>query len=226
MSSLSIVIPVLNEADNIVSHVEKLRDTISTNSTISVEVIIVDGGSNDDTQALASPYAEKVITSEKGRAKQMNAGASAASGDYLLFLHIDTVLPDSAFGFLQKENQWGFYRILLSGKAWPFRVIEKMMTWRSSLSKVATGDQCIFIHRDLFNTIKGYADLPLMEDVELCKRLRKIAKPLIIKNPVITSSRRWEEKGICKTIWLMWCLRLQYFFGVSAEALVDKYYKS
>jgi len=223
MSSLSIVIPVLNEAEKIVSHLKKIRENIAN---ISVEVIVVDGGSVDNTQVLASPYAEKIIASEKGRAKQMNAGASVASGDYLLFLHIDTVLPSSAFSFLQKECQWGFYRILLSGKAWPFRVIEKMMTWRSSLSRIATGDQCIFVRRELFNAMNGYASISLMEDVDLCKRLRKIAKPLVIKNPVITSSRRWEENGICKTIWLMWYLRLQYFFGVSPEVLVDKYYKS
>lgn len=222
MLSVSIIIPVFNEADHIVAHLKRLKKVVAD---IPAEIIVVDGGSEDATLALATPYVDHAITATKGRAKQMNAGAKLATNDCLLFLHIDTLLPDQAFNFLTTPVQWGFYKVKLSGRSWCFRVIEKMMVWRSSLTRIATGDQCIFVNNELFTSIDGYADIPLMEDVELCKRLRKIAQPIITHTSVTTSSRRWERKGILRTVWLMWCLRAQYFLGVSPDVLVKKYYQ-
>lgn len=173
------------------------------------------------------------VSAPKGRARQMNAGAALAEFELLLFLHADTVLPSGAFSELcaiaeaaNEENFWGFSALRLSGRAWPFRIIERMISLRSRLSRVATGDQGLFLKRSLFKALGGYADIPLMEDVELSKRLRKIAAPKILSQPLLTSSRRWETNGIASTVMLMWRLRLAYFFGASPAALARQYYPS
>lgn len=198
-----------------------------------MEVIVVDGGSDDATVELAKKYTNNVIVSPvKGRASQMNYGASIAIGKTLLFLHSDTFLPDPAlptesiFPFLDKENIWGFYPVKLNGTHVLFRVIATMMNMRSRLTSVATGDQCLFVERNFFVRQGGFCDIPLMEDVDICKRLRKKARPLIAKIPIVTSSRRWEEKGIVKTILLMWYLRALYFLGVPPKNLVKRYYSN
>ncbi len=154
----------------------------------------------------------------------MNAGEAVAKGQWLLFLHVDTRLPDDPFPFLCATNPWGFYAVKLSGKQRCFRIIEWMITWRSRLTGVATGDQCLFVQRALFEQLQGFADIHLMEDVELSKRLRKKRQPLCIRNPVNTSSRRWERHGIIRTVLLMWYLRLLYVCGVLPHHLVRQYY--
>lgn len=223
MIPVSIIIPVFNEANIIekqLCYVQSLFDP-------SCEIIVVDGGSTDGTMALAINITSTVIQSkEKGRAAQMNAGAAIAKGRILLFLHSDTQLPQSAEQSLTSltENQWGFFPIRLSGKPTMLRLIEKMINWRSRLSSIGTGDQSLFIGRKLFWDNEGYADIPLMEDIDICKRLKKQSNPIVLLESVITSSRRWEEKGIWSTILLMWRLRFLYFIGVPAQALVKKYY--
>jgi rSAM/selenodomain-associated transferase 2 len=228
MIQLSIVIPVLNEAPTIESHLIALK---KVTSTIHTEIIVVDGGSQDNTVSLAKPFSDKVLLSEKGRAQQMNMGAEYASGKTLLFLHSDTSFPrannsvDETFSFLKKNHKWGFYPVHLSGKHILFKIIARMMNFRSRLTSVATGDQCIFVDRDFFTISGQFSLIPLMEDVELSKRLRRIEPPFIASVKVTTDSRRWEKNGIIKTILLMWYLRALYFFGVSPSVIAQRYYK-
>lgn len=157
----------------------------------------------------------------------MNAGAAIASGDVLCFLHADTQLPEQALAdinnAIQSGGRWGRFDIRLSGGHWMFRIIERLINWRSAITGIATGDQGIFVRRSLFQSLNGYADIPLMEDVELSRRLRRLARPALIHRPLITSSRRWEENGIIRTIFLMWGLRLAYFVGVPPHVLAKLY---
>ncbi len=221
---ISIIIPVLNEAAVLVTHLQKLQAVRIQGH----EVIVVDGGSKDDSQRLAKSQVDHLLVSMRGRALQMNKGAEMASGDVLLFLHVDTVLPDDGIAAIINkttpgQDVWGRFDVCLSGNRKLFRVIETMMNWRSRLSGIATGDQAIFITRHLFQRMHGFADIPLMEDVELCRRLKKIQSPVCLSQRVTTSSRRWELGGVFKTIWLMWRLRLAYWLGVDPGTLARQY---
>lgn len=222
MKALSIIIPVLNEASLIPTRLNALRKIVGGDA----EIIVVDGGSSDESLRLAHETADHVITSSKGRAAQMNAGAAVAEGQCILFLHIDTQLPQSLLQSLDVVNKddWGFFSLRLSGKHLAFRIIERCINLRSRLTSVATGDQCIFISKQLFKKSGGYKLIPLMEDVELSKRLRKIKTPIVINDKVITSSRRWEEHGICKTVILMWRLRWAFYRGSDPHTLAERYY--
>jgi len=219
--AFSFVIPVLNEQGRIGPLLQMLMASYPNS-----ERLVVDGGSSDDTVAEAAPLCTQVISCEPGRAIQMNLGAGAATGAYLFFLHADT-LPSIGARELQLRleagPQWGFFRVRLGGSHWMFRVIEWAMNLRSGLTRVATGDQMIFVRRDVFEKNGGFAVIPLMEDVEYCKRLRRISKPLRLQQVVETSSRRWEQGGIARTVVRMWCLRLGYFLGVSPAYLKDHY---
>jgi rSAM/selenodomain-associated transferase 2 len=222
--TISIIIPVLNEAESIGVLLQQLTTAFSR----QVEFIVVDGGSNDHTLAIVSQYKVRVIETKRGRAKQMNVGAAVASGEILLFLHGDTRFSEVIDEFELKQAilsgcQWGFFKVKLSGQHWIYRVIEVLINLRSRLSSIATGDQCIFVVRDLFEKLKGFKDIPLMEDIELSSRLKRQSKPHLIKQAVITSSRRWETNGIIATILLMWRLRFLYFIGVSPEKLAKSY---
>ncbi len=218
---LSIVVPVLNEGEGLVSFLRALPVNDS-----EMEIILADGGSTDGSISRVESQVTKVATSEKGRARQMNAGATMAEGEYLLFLRADTYLPE---GFktlvLESKADWGRFDVRLSGDHWAFRMIEFMMNWKSGKTGICTGDQAIFIKRSLFESMGGYASVPLMEDIEITDRLRKTAKPMRIRTPLTTSSRRWEDKGILKTMLLMWYLRIRYATGTSPDLLVKKYYK-
>ena len=222
---VSIVIPVLNEGSALADCLLRLQSL----RLKKVEIIVADGGSADGSLAAVSHLADHIIDAPRGRAAQMNAGAAMASGEVLLFLHADTVLPDSFVDLLSKFSdpamQWGFFLPRLSGAHWLLRWVETGMAWRSRLTCVATGDQAIFVRREFFQSIGGFPSLALMEDIALSKLLRRIAKPCIWHDPVITSSRRWERNGIVKTIVLMWSLRLLYVCGVAPETLQRLYYK-
>ncbi|MDM8565948.1 TIGR04283 family arsenosugar biosynthesis glycosyltransferase [Candidatus Halobeggiatoa sp. HSG11] len=220
---ISVIIPTLNEQAVIVENLLVLQSL----RKVGHELIVVDGGSDDDTYQMAIPLADKILRSERGRAKQMNLGAKSAQYDILLFLHADTFLPVNADGLiingLANGYKWGRFNVRLSGVARLLRVVEKMMNWRSCLTGVATGDQAIFVRQDLYEQVKGFPDIPLMEDIAFSKNLKCFGSPICIKQPVITSSRRWEQNGIIRTIFLMWRLRLAYFLGISSYKLKDFY---
>ncbi len=190
--------------------------------------MVVDGGSSDTTFVEATAGGAEVICSDSGRAVQMNAGADVATGEYLFFLHADsrpTITAAELQHELKTQPQWGFFRVRLSGSHWMFRIIERAMNLRSKLSSVATGDQMLFVAKDLFQHTGGYCRIPLMEDVEYSKRLRRISRPLLVRQVVETSSRRWEENGIVITVLRMWLLRLAYFLGV-APARLKAFYRN
>jgi len=220
---ISIIIPVLNEEINlsqISSHLQLIRQQ-------GHDVIIVDGGSVDNTLVIAYEITDKVVVSKAGRALQMNSGADIASGEVLLFLHADTLLPDNALqtiiDLFQKKNYWGRFNVRLSSNKNIYRLIERLMNLRSCLTSIATGDQAIFIERNLFDRVGRFPEIALMEDVAISKQLKKIVKPVCLKQKVITSSRRWETKGVVSTVLLMWKLRLYYFFGMSPDKLKQLY---
>jgi rSAM/selenodomain-associated transferase 2 len=190
-------------------------------------VIVVDGGSRDETASLAEPWVDHYLYSSPGRAQQMNAGATQASGDCLMFLHADTLLPDHFFDalidVLHGSMQWGFFPVRLSGRHWLLRWVERGMNLRSRLTSVATGDQAIWLSRCLWKRLEGFKCIALMEDIELSKRMREVVKPHVASQPLCTSSRRWESQGVVSTILLMWRLRLMYFLGISPSVLVRRY---
>ncbi len=216
---VSIIIPVLNEEINLPDVLSNLQSFRSEGH----EVVIVDGGSSDNSLLLAQQGADIVIVSKAGRALQMNSGAMVATGGIFLFLHCDTFLPDNALKVVadnyQRDNYWGRFDVRLSGNQFVFRLIEQLMNLRSRLTSVATGDQAIFIEKNLFDRMQGFPEIVLMEDIEISRRLKKISKPVCMKQKVVTSSRRWETNGVVPTVLLMWKLRLYYFFGVSPEKL-------
>lgn len=224
LSQWSIIIPVLNEAAGIVQCMRALQPL----RRLGVVLIVVDGGSEDDTLALAAPWADRCLRSEAGRAIQMNHGAGYCESSLLLFLHADTRLPQQAAELLyqlsEARSPWGFFAIRLSGKARMLRLVERMISWRSRLTGIAGGDQALFVRRELFNSLGGFPALPLMEDIALCKRFsQRGLAPRCLSEAVVSSSRRWEEYGIGRTIVLMWCLRLAYFLGVDPARLRRHY---
>jgi rSAM/selenodomain-associated transferase 2 len=221
---LSVIIPTLDEAGQIretLASVEQARRR-------GTEVIVVDGGSRDDTIALAADHADLVVSAERGRARQMNAGAVHAKGDVLLFLHADSRPPG---GFDQLVNdalaatakQWGRFDVSIKGKHRLLPLVAAAMNVRSRLSGIATGDQAIFVTRALFEASGGFPDIPLMEDVAFCASLRRRHRPLCLRNRVSTSGRRWEKHGLLRTVVLMWRLRLAYALGASPHDLAKRY---
>ncbi len=216
LQRLSVIIPVLNDA--------KALEVTLASVPEGPEVIVVDGGSEDGSSDTARALGANVVRSERGRARQMNAGAAEATGEIFVFLHADTRLPRRFAvvmdGFTHSPRVWGRFDVKLSGAHPMFRVIAFMMNWRSRLTGICTGDQTIFVRRAEFD---GFADIPLMEDIEFSARMRKRSRPWCPKAAVTTSSRRWEERGIWRTILLMWRLRLAYFFGASPESLASRY---
>jgi len=220
---LSVIMPVWREAQTIQSTLNGLRGLRAQGH----EVIVVDGGSDDGTAALAQPLCDQVVDSEPGRAIQMNAGAAASSGNILLFLHADTVLPASASDhladFSASRRAWGRFDVRLTGQRRLFRVIGWFMNHRSRLTGIATGDQAIFVRRSAFDELGGFARMPLMEDVELCTRLKRLSRPFCIPDPVVTDSRRWQKHGPWRTVFLMWRIRWRYWRGESPGELAKLY---
>lgn len=222
---LSVIIPALDEADAIAATLERLQPL----RTRGHEVIVVDGGSLDRTVERARSMADKVIGHAPGRARQMAAGAREAGGEVLWFLHADTVAPvDADTVILQAlskgARQWGRFDVRLSGQAMAFRVIERMMNGRSRLTGIATGDQGLFMRRETYERVGGFAGLPLMEDIDLCRRLKQVVgRPVCPAGHLVTSSRRWESRGILRTVLLMWRLRLGFALGEDATRLARRY---
>lgn len=220
----TIVIPVLNEAASIAGSLQRLRARVGSHW----QIVVVDGGSSDDTATLATLFCDRLLQSAPGRGQQMNAGARFAQGDILLFLHADTCLPaDFAArmaAFSTSGKLWGRFDVQLDGREFWFRIIERMMNLRSRLTGIATGDQALFMTPALFRQCDGYQEIPLMEDVDFCARARKLGRPFCIESPVVTSARKWQRNGIVKTMLLMWWLRFAFFIGVSPVRLHRWYY--
>ena len=222
---LSIIVPAFNEAANIEAALQPLQPMRQRGA----EVILVDGGSTDGTRSLAAPRVDCVVDSERGRAMQMNAGARAACGDALLFLHADSLLPEDGDAWIQRAlatpgAHWGRFDVEIAGAHFMFPVIAWFMNHRSRLSGIATGDQGIFVTRGAFDEMGGFADQPLMEDVEFCNRMRARSRPVCVHGATITTSgRRWQQHGIWNTILLMWRLRLYYHCGASPHTMHRAY---
>lgn len=218
----SIIIPVLNEARSLPACLEALQPLRDRS-----EIIVVDGGSSDGTAIIATRLANQVVKTNKGRALQMNAGAEHANGDVLIFLHADTVLPDNAFALIEQQlargDQWGRFDICLRGRPFMLKIVAFMMNRRSRWTGIATGDQVIFVTRQAFLHIGGYPDIALMEDIALSRLLKRIGPPICLSAKVTSSGRRWETFGVCRTILLMWSLRLRYFFGADPSELAELY---
>lgn len=222
---LSVIIPVRNEAQALPLLLQDLRGLRAAGA----EVIVVDGGSDDATCDIAKPLVDQLLVSEPGRARQMNAGAASARGDYLWFVHADTRVSAGAIkqllDTLLEQPQWGRFDVQLSGRGPLLWLIGSLINLRSRITGIATGDQAIFVLRKAFEEQGGYANIPLMEDVELCRRLKHIVRPHCLRPAVLTSSRRWEENGTLRTIVLMWRLRLAYYLGASPESLARHYHR-
>ncbi len=216
---LSIVIPTLNEAHGIVAALEALMPL----RALGHEVIVVDGGSSDDTVKLAAARCDRLVAAARGRAAQMNAGAAQATGQALLFLHADTRLPAHAERLVATALQshlWGRFDVQIEARHRLLVLVAWAMNVRSRLSGIATGDQAIFVRRDAFD---GFPDIALMEDVAFSRRMKRRGRPACLESRVRTSARRWESRGVLRTIILMWRLRLLYFLGARPERLARLY---
>jgi len=221
---LSIIIPTFDEALRIAATLESLGDLRRRGH----EVIVADGGSRDATASLARDLADRVVCSAAGRAEQMNAGARAATGDVFLFLHADSRLPRAADslvlqGLAGGGPAWGRFDVQIASPHPLLRLVETMMNLRSRLTRICTGDQGIFVRREAFEAIGGYPRQELMEDIAISARLRRLSAPLCLRERCLTSARRWESRGVLRTIMLMWWLRLQYAFGVAPARLARTY---
>lgn len=224
MASVSIIVPVLNELARLPGLCQQLAAVAQHES---LDIIFVDGGSTDDSIAWLLTHQYKVVSAERGRALQMNAGAKAAQGHWLVFLHADTQICQQyiqALYGLPSDTVWGHANVTLDDAGFLARAVEHGIRFRAALTGVATGDQTIFVRRDVFESIGGYDSLPLMEDVALSRRLNKSFDKYVIPVSVVTSSRKWQKNGYIKTIVLMWCIQLAYVCGVSTSRLHRWYY--
>ena len=226
---LSIIMPVLNEATRIEAALAALQPLRRRGH----EVIVVDGGSTDGTKERAPGHADSVISAPRGRASQMNAGARAASGDVLLFLHADTELPTSADRAIEAVldgpaapgTEWGRFDVRIDGSSVLLPLVAWMMNLRSRLTGIATGDQAMFVRSEAFRRVAGFQPLELMEDVDLSARLKRISPPLCLRQVVVTSGRRWDKHGVLRSIVLMWWLRLRFYFGADPTRLARRYHR-
>jgi rSAM/selenodomain-associated transferase 2 len=224
MERISVIVPTLNEA----ARVARTLEDIAPLRALGHQVILADGGSTDGTRELAAPLVDRVLEAPQGRARQMDAGARLAVGEWLWFLHADTRVPPPALEALRSACRaptlWGRFDVRLSGTALGLRVIERMMNLRSRLTGIATGDQGIFVARSAYEAVGGCPQIPLMEDIALSRQLCRRRHPVCLRTPLVTSSRRWEERGIARTVLLMWRLRLAYSLGADPRRLAAHYY--
>ncbi len=221
--ALSVVVPVLDEARVIVECLTALVPLRRRGA----QIIVADGGSRDHTLALATPLADNVVSAPRGRSSQLNAGAARARSEVLLFLHADTLLPPGADTLIQQALSrgfvWGRFDVTINGQPRMLRVVAAMMNLRSRWTGIATGDQALFVRRDVFDAVGGFPQQPLMEDIEICRRLRLQGRPACVRDRVVTSGRRWEQRGVWRTIVLMWWLRWRYWRGASPAELAKAY---
>jgi len=220
--NISVIVPVLNEAKSIAATLQALA------LLQPYETIVVDGGSHDMTRDIAAARGGKIIAADRGRARQMNRGAQEASGDVLLFLHADTRLPATAFtdiaGALGHPRcVGGRFDVMLDGSHWMLPLVARLISYRSRLSKVGTGDQALFVRRQVFQRMGGFPDIPLMEDIAFCRALKCLGEIACLRSRVVTSARRWEVDGVWRTILRMWTLKLLYLSGVSPLRLKEFY---
>jgi rSAM/selenodomain-associated transferase 2 len=221
---ISIIVPALNEAEGIAAVLTGLASLRNGGH----EVIVVDGSSSDKTAALARHAADRVFSAPRGRASQMNAGAALASGEVLLFLHADTRLPENADarvlqGLAASGRAWGRFDVRIEGESRLLPVIAFFMNLRSRATGIATGDQAIFVRRDAFQRVGGFPPLELMEDIALSRSLKCVSRPLCLADKAVTSGRRWERRGVLRTVFLMWWLRLRFFLGAAPASLARFY---
>jgi rSAM/selenodomain-associated transferase 2 len=221
---LSIIVPVLDEAAGIADNLAQLTGL----RRAGCEVIVVDGGSGDDTTGRAAPWCDRLISAPRGRAAQMNAGAAVARTGLLLFLHADTRLPPGALDAIEAATRdrslaWGRFDVTLDSRRGSLRMVGAMMSLRSRLTGIATGDQALFMTRGAFEAVGGFPPIALMEDVAISGALKRLARPHCLRLRVTTSARRWETRGVIATIVLMWRLRLAYFLGAAPEGLARRY---
>lgn len=218
----SIIIPVLNEAGCLDQTLENLLQRRWVKAYC--EIIVSDGGSTDGSLEIARRHRCKLVYSEAGRARQMNIASRGALGAVLIFLHAGSMLPDDFGELIESGHEWGFFSIRLNSDSRVYRVIETAINLRTRLSKVAGGDQCLFFKREFFAALGGFPGIPLMEDIAICKKAKRMAPPLIVASPIVSSSRRWQEQGVIKTVLLMWSLRLAFWLGVNPARLQRIYY--
>jgi rSAM/selenodomain-associated transferase 2 len=220
---LAIIVPVRNEAPGIAKSLAALQPLRMRGHF----VLVVDGGSTDNTADIATPLCDALLNAPAGRAKQMNAGARHSNAAVLLFLHADTLLPADAVQQIAHAMEtgalWGRFDVTIAGRSRWLPVVGAMMNLRSRYTGIATGDQAIFVRKTTFDVIGGFSDIPLMEDIELCKRLRALGRPACLHARVQTSGRRWDERGALRTIVLMWHLRWRYWRGEPAQELAKAY---
>ncbi len=223
---VSIIVPIYNEAATLPGFLEHLK-ALRAADPDSIELVLVDGGSSDESLQKIEDAGLAYRHADRGRAVQMNAGAQAARGDMLLFLHADTRISSAAIAQARQAIAdgvvGGFFEVCLSSSRPLLRLVGRMISWRSRLSGVASGDQAIFVTRAAFNEVGGYAPLPLFEDVDLSRRLNRLGNFSAVDAAVITSARRWENGGAIRTILRMWTLRVLYYCGVS-PARLTRYY--
>jgi rSAM/selenodomain-associated transferase 2 len=224
MARLSIIMPVLDEGEAI----GKTLDALAELRGLGVETIVVDGGSRDATVQRARMRVDRVVLGSRGRAVQMNEGAEKASGDVLLFLHADTQLPPEADhlvldGLARTGLAWGRFDVTIEGRHPLLKVVAWLMNLRSRVTGIATGDQAMFVRKEAFASAGGFPPIALMEDVALSKSLKRVSKPLCLRERAVTSGRRFEQNGVFRTILLMWQLRLAYYFGADPAELARRY---
>lgn len=223
MTRLSIVVPVLDEADTLAARLQALAPLRARGA----ELLVVDGGSGDGTADIARAHADRVLRAPRGRATQLNAGACAATGDVLLFLHADTQLPPESDWLIAQAlaagRAWGRFDVRIEGRHALLPMVAALMNLRSRWSGIATGDQALFVRRRVFESLGGFAPLPLMEDIDLSRRLKHIGPPACLRGPVTTSGRRWDRHGFWRTVLLMWRLRAAFALGADAHALARRY---
>ena len=225
ITALSIVMPVLNEAETLPATLAELQPMRRRGA----ELILVDGGSGDDSRLLAAPLVDLILTAPKGRARQMRAGAARASGRVLWFLHADIRVPGQAdraiLAAVAGGAEWGWFDLSLSGNRPTLRMVAWLMNRRARLSRIATGDQGLFVTRAAYRAVGGFPELPLMEDLGMSQRLkRRAGAPTVLAGPLLASSRRWEAHGVWRTITLMWWLRLCFWLGADPAWLERVYY--
>jgi rSAM/selenodomain-associated transferase 2 len=221
---LAIVVPVLNEAPIVVDALQSLAPLRLRGAV----VVVVDGGSADGTLERVQPLADIALCSRRGRGAQMNAGLAALGGDLdaVVFLHVDTRLPDNADQLIAgalTDARWGRFDVRIDGRSPWLRVVAAAMNLRSRITGICTGDQALFARLDFLRDLNGFAEIPLMEDIEFSRRAQRIARPAAIRMSVRTSGRRWDQHGVWRTIILMWELRLRYFFGDDPAHLARRY---